>query len=51
VLLLAFVRCKLYCETGQVAWAFSMFRSDYNVLRSTVIGLNNFIQYRYCQVV
>jgi len=28
-----------------------MFSSDYNVLCSTVIGLNNFIQYILCQVV
>ena len=28
-----------------------MLSSDYYVLRSTVIALNNFIQYKYCQVV
>ena len=31
--------------------AFLMFSSDYNVLRSTAIGLNNFIQYSRCQAV
>jgi len=28
-----------------------MLRSDYNILRSTIIALNNFIQYSHCQVV
>jgi len=28
-----------------------MLSSDYNVLHSTVIALNNFIQYSHCQVV
>jgi len=50
VLLLAFIFVnsirlfgKLCYETSQQA--FLMFSSDYNVLRSTVIALNNFIQY------
>jgi len=28
-----------------------MLSSDYNVLRSTVIAMNNFIQYTHCQAV
>jgi len=28
-----------------------MFSNDYNILRSAVIGLKNFIQYNHCQVV
>jgi len=31
--------------------AFLMLSIDYNVLSSTVIALNNFIQYSHCQVV
>ena len=29
--------------------AFWMLSSDYNILRSTVIAMNNFIQYTHCQ--
>jgi len=32
-------------------YAFRMLGSDYNVLRSMAIALNNFIQYSHCQVV
>jgi len=31
--------------------AFWMLSSDYNVLRSTVIAMNNFIQCSHCQAV
>ena len=31
--------------------AFWMLSSDYNVLRSTVIAMKNFIQYTHCQAV
>jgi len=43
---------KFYYQTMPGGtYAFWMLRSDYNVLRSTAIALNNFIQYSHCQVV
>jgi len=43
---------KLYFQTmpGKTK-AFLILSSDYNVLRSTAVVLNNFIQYSHCQVV
>jgi len=43
---------KLYYQTMPGGtYVFWMLSSDYNVLRSTAIALNKFIQYSHCQVV